>query len=106
MAEPRRRGHPLYQLTLLRLRGMTREPGVLFWIFGFPILISLGLDLAFRVGAPDPPGGGVLPGTPPELGQALARGGVEVRQVDEAAARLALRSGKIALVLVPSPEPG
>jgi ABC-2 type transport system permease protein len=101
-----RRGHPLYQLTLLRVREMTREPGVLFWIFGFPILISIGLGLAFRVRPPDPVVVGVLPGTPAELGQALARGGVEVRPVDEASARLALRSGKVALVLVPPAQPG
>ena len=40
--------NPLVQLTLMRVRELVREPGVLFWIFGFPILMSVGLGLAFR----------------------------------------------------------
>src|SRR5882757_5601149 len=84
---------PLYQLTLMRLRELTREPGVLFWIFGFPLLISVGLGMAFRTRAPEPVAVGALPGAPAEVVSALERGGVQVRPVDEATARLALRSG-------------
>ncbi len=101
-----RRGHPLVQLTLLRVREMTREPGVLFWIFGFPILISVGLGLAFRTRGPQPVTVGALPGTPAEVEAALRARGVEVKPVDEAQSRLQLRAGNVALVLVPPAAAG
>ena len=37
----------LWLLTLAHFREITREPGVLFWGIVFPILMSLGLGLAF-----------------------------------------------------------
>ena len=37
----------LWQLILAYSREITREPGVLFWGIAFPILMSLGLGLAF-----------------------------------------------------------
>lgn len=39
--------HQLIQLFLSHLREMLREPGVLFWGIVFPILMSLGLGIAF-----------------------------------------------------------
>jgi ABC-type polysaccharide/polyol phosphate export permease len=101
-----KRGHPIVELTLMRVREMVREPGVLFWIFGFPILMSIGLGLAFRTKGPEPVTVGALPGTPADVVSALGRGGVEVRALDAAAARLDLRAGKVALVLVPPARPG
>lgn len=47
----------LKALTLARLRELAREPGTLFWAFGFPLLLSLGLGLAFREPAPGAAGG-------------------------------------------------
>ena len=35
-------------LLLARLRELWREPEVVFWVFGFPILLALGLGIAFR----------------------------------------------------------
>jgi ABC-2 type transport system permease protein len=98
--------NPIAQLTLMRIREMVREPGVLFWIFGFPILISLGLGLAFRTKGPEPIRVGALPGTPVELIAALTAGGVQVHPLDAEAARLELRAGKVALVLVPPAADG
>jgi len=37
----------LWQLTLAHFRELIREPGVLFWGIGFPVLMSLGLGFAF-----------------------------------------------------------
>src|SRR5450759_1813789 len=37
----------LWQLTIALFREIIREPGVLFWGILFPILMSLGLGLAF-----------------------------------------------------------
>lgn len=41
------RFNQLWNLTLALFREITREPGVLFWGILFPILMSLGLGLAF-----------------------------------------------------------
>jgi len=43
-----RRWSGYLQLLLARLRELVREPEVIFWVFGFPILLALGLGLAFR----------------------------------------------------------
>jgi ABC transporter DrrB family efflux protein len=46
--------HPWYyywppaQLVLARLLELTREPEALFWVYGFPILMTLALGIAFR----------------------------------------------------------
>src|SRR5438128_3897529 len=32
----------------VRMKELVREPEVIFWVFGFPILLALGLGLAFR----------------------------------------------------------
>ena len=94
-------GHPVAQLTLMRLRELRREPGTLFWVFAFPILISIALGLAFRSTGPEPVSVGVLPGVAPDVTAALAAGGVKVRALDETTARGELRAGRVALVLAP-----
>jgi ABC-2 type transport system permease protein len=38
----------LYQLTMIRFRLFLREPEAIFWIFVFPILLAVGLGIAFR----------------------------------------------------------
>src|SRR6185436_7551864 len=106
MAEERTaRNHPVLQLTLMRLRELRREPGTLFWVFGFPILMSIALGLAFRSTGPEPIRVGVLPGASAEVTGALTAAGVLVKPLDEAAARNELRAGRVAVVLVP-PAPG
>jgi ABC-2 type transport system permease protein len=39
---------PLVQLCLTRLREFIRHPDVLFWTYGFPLLMLLAMGLAFR----------------------------------------------------------
>jgi ABC-2 type transport system permease protein len=39
---------PIVQLTLARLREFFREPEAVFWVYGFPILMSVLLGIAFR----------------------------------------------------------
>jgi ABC-2 type transport system permease protein len=99
----RERG-PLYELTLARVRESVREPGVLFWVFGFPILLSVGLGLAFRGRGPEPVVVGLEGGAgAADLEQALGRAGIRVERVDDATARRRLRAGKVSLVVVPGP---
>ena len=38
----------LYQLTTTRFRLTLREPEAIFWVFIFPILLAVGLGIAFR----------------------------------------------------------
>ena len=38
----------LYQLTGMRFRLFFREPEAVYWIFVFPILMAVGLGIAFR----------------------------------------------------------
>lgn len=42
------------QLTLARIREFWREPEAVFWTFAFPVLLALGLGIAFRDSGPDP----------------------------------------------------
>ncbi len=39
---------PLGQIVLARVREFYREPEALFWVYGFPILLIVGLGIAFR----------------------------------------------------------
>ncbi len=40
--------HPLRELLLSRLREFVREPAAIFWVYGFPVLLAVGLGIAFR----------------------------------------------------------
>ena len=40
--------HPLKELSLTRLREFLREPEAVFWTYGFPLLLAVGLGVAFR----------------------------------------------------------
>jgi ABC-type multidrug transport system permease subunit len=45
--------HPLVELTIVRLKEFGREPDVAFWVFAFPLLLTIALGFAFREKAPD-----------------------------------------------------
>jgi ABC-2 type transport system permease protein len=101
VTEPR---SPLYELTLTRFRLFFREPSALFWTFGFPILLSIALGVAFRNKPPEALRVAIEsgPGAARLLSEIQAFGAGEVAaRIDAAAgARRALRSGKVALVVV------
>ncbi|MEO7189918.1 MAG: ABC transporter permease [Vicinamibacterales bacterium] len=102
MSRPGWMRHALMQLTLLRLREFTREPEALFWGFGFPILLAIGLGVAFRN---QPPQILRIAAVTPTLTEALAREPLlEVRELGQQAADDALRTGVVLLVAVPGPE--
>jgi ABC-type multidrug transport system permease subunit len=44
----RSRSHPLRELYLSRLREFYRQPARIFWVYGFPTVLAVGLGLAFR----------------------------------------------------------
>jgi ABC-type multidrug transport system permease subunit len=92
----------LVELTLARFRLFFREPSALFWTFGFPVILSVALGIAFRTRPPEP----VLvdveagPGAS-EIVSKLTFPGIRVRLREPEAARGDLRSGQTPLVVVP-----
>ncbi len=47
------RSHALRELYLARLREFYRQPARLFWVYGFPTILAIGLGLAFRSRPPE-----------------------------------------------------
>jgi ABC-type multidrug transport system permease subunit len=95
------RDSALAQLTLVRFREFLREPEAVFWTFAFPVILAIGLGIAFRNKPADVITIGVVTGAPAgdSLAARLAHApGLKVRALDSAAAALALRTGEVALV--------
>jgi ABC-2 type transport system permease protein len=40
--------HPFHELLKARLREFIREPETIFWVYAFPVLLAIGLGIAFR----------------------------------------------------------
>jgi ABC-type multidrug transport system permease subunit len=105
----------LRELTLMRLRTFFREPSAVFWTYGFPLLLTVALGIAFRERPPDPVEVAVVDDDPqavPGAGEAIARalGGApsEVRatRMPRAAAERALFAGKVSVIVVPPSAAG
>jgi ABC-type multidrug transport system permease subunit len=96
--------HPLYQMTLTRFLGFIREPEAVFWTFVFPILMAAGLGLAFRQRGPDKPHIAVVTNAASaSTVAALKKDTTLVAETySDSAARKALRTGKVAIVVVPA----
>jgi ABC-type multidrug transport system permease subunit len=92
------------ELTRARLLEFVREPGALFWVFGFPVLLAVALGIAFRAQPPEAVRVAVVEG--PESAWMVAAleadDGVEPVLVSstEEATELA-RRGEVALGLAP-----
>src|SRR5215510_7839200 len=96
--------NPLVQLILVRFREYLREPEALFWSFGFPILLAIGLGIAFRSKPPDVAHVAVVSGDPRSAAFVEALKGDHGLAVEEMArdsARAALRTGRVAVVVTP-----
>jgi ABC-2 type transport system permease protein len=93
----------MYQLALSRMREFYREPEAVFWVFGFPIVLAFALGLAFRntgpgklqVGVASGPGDSAVAATLASSPRLVAT------VLDTATARLRLRTGRIALFVIP-----
>lgn len=101
-----RRWHALGQLILARFREFYREPEVLFWVYGFPVLLAVGLGIAFSSREPAPPVIDLQETSAVEelkaLQAGLAQQGVQVEVHSEEECRQRLRVGKTELFVVPS----
>lgn len=107
MADPAGRVRPpLVELTLARVRELTREPEAIFWVFVFPILLTAILGLAFRSRPPDALPVAVVDGAQaqPRLDALAQAPELKPARMSEADARQALARGRVVLV-VSSAEP-
>jgi ABC-type multidrug transport system permease subunit len=93
----------LWQLTLSRLRAFIREPSALFWTFGFPVILTVALGVAFRNRPPDPVFVAVEERDgAAEVAAILGRTAeVRVEVVDATTADRRLFAGKVALIVSP-----
>lgn len=98
------------QLSLMRLRLFYREPGAMFWTFGFPLVLSFVLGIAFRNRGPDPVVVAVEAPADAPIARAehayeiLAAKDVEAKRMSAPEAAVALRTGKVSLVVVPKAD--
>ncbi|MGD8698694.1 MAG: ABC transporter permease [Gemmatimonadales bacterium] len=94
---------PLRELTRARVLEFVREPEAIFWVFVFPVLLALGLGIAFRnrpaeslrIAVADEVGATALAATLDTLPQ------FRVRVLAPDLAHEELRTGKLALVVLP-----
>jgi ABC-2 type transport system permease protein len=94
----------MVQLTLVRFREFIREPEAVFWTFVFPILLAAGLGIAFRQRGPDKVQIGVVTSASASatVVEWLRKDStLVVKTYDDSAAALALRTGKVALLVLP-----
>jgi ABC-2 type transport system permease protein len=95
------------QLVNVRLKEFLREPEAIFWSFVFPILLATGLAIAFRNRPAETVRVGVItvvPGAADTIAARLRRtpGFAVDRLPDDSAGRVALRTGRVALVAAPT----
>jgi ABC-type multidrug transport system permease subunit len=91
---------------MARLKEMYREPEVIFWVFVFPILLALGLGIAFRNKPADVSRVVVVAGAEARhamelLNRAVAKGAVHAEVLPAREAVNQFRLGKYDLVVTP-----
>jgi len=93
----------MFQLALARMREFYREPEAVFWVFGFPIVLAFALGLAFRNTGPGKLQVGVAAGPGDSALVAVLRSSPRLiaTVLDSATARTRLRTGRIALLVIP-----
>ncbi|HSO32196.1 MAG TPA: ABC transporter permease [Labilithrix sp.] len=108
-ARGRARLAAIRQLSLMRLRLFLREPGAVFWTFGFPLVLSLVLGIAFRNRPAEPVVVAVEAPSDAPLARAehahailAAAKDVDAKRMSPPDAAAALRTGKVSLVVVPT----
>src|SRR5256714_1369206 len=93
----------MFQLALARMREFYREPEAVFWVFGFPIVLAFALGLAFRNTGPGTLQVGVRAGAGDSALAAVLDSSPRLvaTVLDSATARLRLRTGRVALLVIP-----
>jgi ABC-2 type transport system permease protein len=98
-------------LLMARLKELQREPEVVFWVFGFPILLALGLGIAFRNKPADVTSVAIVSG--PGAQDALKliqnspqKSSIRAEVLDAPSAQQSFRLGKYDLVIEPDGRGG
>jgi ABC-2 type transport system permease protein len=101
MSEKRPTRSPLVELTIYRLKEFMREPDAVFWVFAFPLLLTLALGFAFRERPPERIPVGVVEGASAQkyLAAMKKSPALQPRVYTADAGREQLRSGKISLLV-------
>jgi ABC-2 type transport system permease protein len=99
--------HPLVELTLARMREFVREPEALFWVFAFPVMMTMALGIAFRSRADDAVRVGVEAREGAEQASAALEraGGFIVERLAAEQVDRALRDGLVQVVVVAGTPP-
>src|SRR5437667_10188316 len=99
--------HPLLQLFIARLREFYREPEIIFWVYGFPLILTIGLGIAFKTREPEKSVVDILAGPgAAALLEPLEKAGMTVEAHDAEECRHRLRSGKTMMYLMPRSDGG
>jgi ABC-2 type transport system permease protein len=98
-------------LLMARLLELKREPEVVFWVFGFPILLALGLGIAFRNKPADVTSIAIVQSAGADNALAMIQhsprsAAIHAQILDRDAALLGLRLGKFDMVVVPDGKGG
>jgi ABC-2 type transport system permease protein len=96
-------------LLAARMREIQREPEIVFWVFMFPLLLALGLGIAFRNKPADTPSVAIVSG--PSAQQAFnmlhrSPAKIKVDTLDSHDALNRFRLGKYDLVIIPNEQGG
>ena len=100
--------HPLSELTIVRLKEFLREPEAIFWVFAFPLLLTMALGYAFRSSGPDKiPVGIVVDSIDAKARLASLKKSpvLQVRTYSLEEGREQVRRGKISLLVEGGPAP-
>ena len=110
---PRRNGRwsGYSHLLMARMLELKREPEVVFWVFVFPLLLALGLGIAFRNKPGDAVSVAIVRSTGSEQAQALLARSPQhemfkIQVLDTEDARKGFRLGKFDLVIEPDGKGG
>jgi ABC-2 type transport system permease protein len=95
--------YPLKELLRVRLLEFIREPETIFWVYGFPLLLAIGLGIAFRNGAEEQLFVDVQQHETAEgIAAALGRiPGLNVEIHPSSECQVRLRSGRVSLIVIP-----
>jgi len=91
-------------LLIARMKELAREPEVVFWVFGFPLLLALGLGIAFRNKPADITAVAIVdsPGAPRAMeliGRSARKSSIRAELIEQAQALKGFRLGKYDLVV-------
>ena len=98
-------------LLMARMKELKREPEVIFWVFAFPLLLALGLGIAFRNKPADTTSIAIVEGPGAQdaasmIHQSARSSFIHAEVLNREAALMGLRLGKFDLVVVPDGKGG